>query len=100
MGYAFVAICGLALGLLTGRSGPIVVAAPFIAALLIGLRRTGSIELHTSVEPSVETMIEGDECGCVRHDEDGDIYRLSEVWECGKCGTEYVDEEYAVDCCQ
>lgn len=44
------------------------------------------------------TMHSG-ECGCTAHQEDYEIYDLTEVWVCGGCKTEYVDQDDAAGCC-
>ena len=36
--------------------------------------------------------------GCFHHDE-GSAPVLEQIWACGDCGSEFADEDNAVDCC-
>jgi uncharacterized protein (DUF58 family) len=74
--YCIVAATGLALGLATGRAGPVVVAAPFVACLLIGLRDAHPTSIDIDVRAERTTVLEGDPCELVIHIERPPTMRL------------------------
>jgi uncharacterized protein (DUF58 family) len=63
--YAVIAASGLGLGLVTGRPGPVIAAAPFVVALLLGLRNVRPMAVGVGVTTARETVLEGDECDLV-----------------------------------
>jgi uncharacterized protein (DUF58 family) len=60
--YAAIAAAGLGLGLATGRAGPVVVAAPFVVALLLGIRSVHPVPVTVELRTERETVLEDDDC--------------------------------------
>jgi uncharacterized protein (DUF58 family) len=61
--YAFVAVVVLViiLAIAAGRPALAAFAAPFVVALLLGLRVRSSLDISATLQPSVTTCLEGDE---------------------------------------
>ena len=58
--YSILAIAALAGALVTGYSGLAVLAAPFVLALTLGLRRSGTIPVNATVTLDSDQVLEGD----------------------------------------
>ena len=58
--YAFIAVGGFGAAVVTGRPYFAMLAAPFLVALVLGLRRTGPVRVRTRVRVDRDRIVEGD----------------------------------------
>jgi uncharacterized protein (DUF58 family) len=62
LAYGVLATIGLTVGLLAGRGAPIAMSAPFVVALLFGLRDVRPMTVDVQVDVDDAVILEGDEC--------------------------------------
>jgi uncharacterized protein (DUF58 family) len=90
--YAAIAAAGLGLGLATGRAGPVVVAAPFVVALLLGIRSVHPVPVAVEVRTERDTVLEGDDCAMTLRIERPPSMRLLVQFE-ARTGVTAADDE-------